>query len=46
MPLKTILWSAGFFERLADVGPETTSGVDELLATIRAARASKRPREL
>ena len=39
-------WSAGFFERLADVDAETTADVDGLLAAIRTARASKRPREL
>lgn len=39
-------WSAGFFERLADVDPEIVDDVDQLLTAIRAARASKQPREL
>jgi predicted transcriptional regulator len=39
-------WSAGFFERLADVEPEMAADVDDLLAAIRGARVSKQPREL
>jgi hypothetical protein len=39
-------WSAGFFERLAAVDAATAGAVDEMLATVRAARRSKEPRRL
>jgi hypothetical protein len=39
-------WSAGFFERLAKVEPETVAAVDEMLASVRKARTSKPPRRL
>jgi predicted transcriptional regulator len=39
-------WSAGFFERLSEVDEATAGAVDEMLATVRAARRSKAPRTL
>jgi predicted transcriptional regulator len=39
-------WSDGFFERLTDIDPATVRDVDDLLASIRAARASKSPPRL
>jgi metal-responsive CopG/Arc/MetJ family transcriptional regulator len=39
-------WSPGFFEQLGAVAPETAAAVDELLTSVRQARASKPPRSL
>jgi len=39
-------WSDGFFETLAAPDAATARAVDELLATVKAARSSKAPREL
>jgi hypothetical protein len=39
-------WSAGFFERLADVDAEDVGAVRELEATIRATRTRKGPPRL
>jgi len=39
-------WSPGFFERLTDVDRVTAKDVDDLLASIRAARSSKSARRL
>jgi hypothetical protein len=39
-------WSAGFFERLEDTDRATADAVDELLATVLAARGSKVPSDL
>ncbi|HEY0511054.1 MAG TPA: ribbon-helix-helix protein, CopG family [Thermoanaerobaculia bacterium] len=34
-------WSAGFFEQLSEVSPETVAAVDDLLTSVRQARTSK-----
>ena len=39
-------WSPEFFDRLRDVDADTGEAVDELLAAVRDARRSKKPREL
>lgn len=39
-------WSPEFFDRLRDVGADTGQAVDELLAAVKDARRSKKPREL
>lgn len=39
-------WSPGFFEVLEDVTPELKGDVDDLLAQVRKARASKPARRL
>jgi hypothetical protein len=39
-------WSPEFFERLRNVDAETPQAMDDVLAGIKAARRSKRPREL
>lgn len=39
-------WSPEFLDRLRNVDADTAEAVDELLATVRDARRSKRPREL
>lgn len=39
-------WSPEFFDRLRDVDADTAEAVDELLAAVKDARRSKRPREL
>lgn len=39
-------WSPGFFERLGEADAATADAVDEMLASIRAARRSKEPRRL
>ena len=39
-------WSPEFLDRLRNVDVATAEAVDELMATVRAGRRSKRPREL
>lgn len=39
-------WSEGFFERLGEVDEATGLAAAEMLATIRASRRSKEPRQL
>lgn len=39
-------WSPEFFARMRDVDDTTATAVDELLASVRAARRSKGPRRL
>jgi predicted transcriptional regulator len=39
-------WSPEFFDRLRNVDAETAQAMDDVLAGIKAARRSKRPREL
>lgn len=39
-------WSPGFFDRLAEPGPEVAAAVDEMLAHVRGARRSKPARAL
>ncbi len=39
-------WSPEFFERLRDADDSTAAAVDEMLASVRAARRSKEPRRL
>jgi hypothetical protein len=39
-------WSPGFLERLAQVEPEVSASVDELVESVRKARRSKSPRRL
>lgn len=39
-------WSDGFFEALAAPDAATVRAIDELLATVKAGRRSKAPREL
>lgn len=39
-------WSPEFFDRLRNVDADTEKAVDELLAAVRDARRSKKPREL
>jgi len=39
-------WSPGFFDRLGEVDAETSEIVDDMLAAVRRARLSKRPRPL
>lgn len=39
-------WTPGFIEELRDVDSETAAAADELLATIKRSRRSKRPPDL
>jgi hypothetical protein len=39
-------WSPGFFDRLAEVEPDTAEDVDSLVRAVRNARRSKPPRRL
>ena len=39
-------WAPEFLERLRNVDPETSAAADELLASVKRARRSKKPREL
>jgi predicted transcriptional regulator len=39
-------WAPEFLQRLRAIDDETSSAVDELLATVTAARRSKEPRDL
>ena len=39
-------WSPEFLQRLRNVDADTAEAVDKLLATVRNARRSKKPREL
>lgn len=44
--LTTSEWSSGFFEQLAAADSETVAAMDEMLASIRSARSSKKPLDL
>lgn len=39
-------WSAGFFERLRAIDRAAATALDDMLATVRARRRSKKPRRL